>query len=142
MERYITLCVKPQDQARLRTMTKKDYILAMLKKKRRFYIRYQVKENLQKLKHIELHFSTAGKSAGEHSAIFAFRDVNAVVEQEERYRLETRRDIENILEAPNRDLDHRAGGRLSAQNVRRPDHADASGRSGGRGAGGVLQAVV
>ena len=98
MERYITLCVKPQDQARLRTMTKKDYILAMLKKKRRFYIRYQVKENLQKLKHIELHFSTAGKSAGEHSAIFAFRDVNAVVEQEERYRLETRRDIENILE--------------------------------------------
>lgn len=98
MERYISLCAKPQDQDRLRAMTEKDRVLSMLKKKRRFYIRYQVKDNPQKLKHIELHFSSAGKDAGEHSAIFAFRDVNAVVEQEERYRLETRRDIENILE--------------------------------------------
>lgn len=98
MDRYISLCAKPQDRDRLRAMTEKDYVLSMLKKKRRFYIRYQVKDNPQNLKHIELHFSTAGKNAGRNSAIFAFRDVNAVVEQEERYKLETRRDIENILE--------------------------------------------
>ena len=98
MEKYISLYVIPQDQERLRMVTKKEYILALLKTKKRFYVRYQVKDNRQGLKNMEIHFSITGKEAEEQSAIFAFRDVNAVVEQEEKYKSEARQSLEDILE--------------------------------------------
>ena len=47
---------------------------------------------------MEIHFSITGKEMEEQSAIFAFRDVNAVVEQEERYKSEARQSLEDILE--------------------------------------------
>ncbi len=95
MERYISRYVVQRDQERLRAATKKDYVLAELKTKRKYYVRYQVKDNSYGLKYLELHFSAAEK---ENCAIFAQRDINAVVEQEERYRLEARRSMEDILE--------------------------------------------
>ena len=98
MERYISKCVVPQDQERLRAMTKKDYVLAQLRAKKKFSVRYQVRDNFSALKYLEIHFSATEKTAAENCAIFAQRDVNAVVEQEEKYKLEARQSLENILE--------------------------------------------
>ena len=85
MERYISQHVVPMDQERLRTVTKKEYVLAQLKEKKKFSVRYQVKESAYGLKYLEMHFSAVEWTAGENCAIFAQRDVNAVVEQEEKY---------------------------------------------------------
>ena len=98
MEHYISRYVIPRDQERLRMVTKKEYILAQLKTKKKFYVRYQVKDNLPRLKNMEIHFSAAGRGTEEQGAIFALRDVNAVVEQEERYKSEARQSLEDILE--------------------------------------------
>ncbi len=98
MERYISQHVVPMDQERLRTVTKKEYVLAQLKEKKKFSVRYQVKESAYGLKYLEMHFSAVEWTAGENCAIFAQRDVNAVVEQEEKYKLEARQSLENILE--------------------------------------------
>ncbi len=95
MEGFISQYVVSRDQERLRSMTKKDYVLAQLQMKKKFSIRYQVKDNSFGLKHLEMHFSATAK---ENCAIFAQRDVNAVVEQEEQYKLEARRSLEDILE--------------------------------------------
>ncbi len=98
MENYISLYVVPRYQEHLRTITRKDYVLAQLRTKKKFCTRYQVIDNSYGIKNLEIHFSTTGKEPEENSAIFAFRDVNAVVEQEERYRLEARQSLEDILE--------------------------------------------
>ena len=98
MERYITRYVALRDQERLRALTKKDYVLAQLRTKKKFSVRYQVKDSSYGLKHMEIHFSATEKTAKENCAIFAQRDVNAVVEQEEKYKLEARRSLEDILE--------------------------------------------
>ena len=161
MERYISRCVVTQDQERLRAMTKKDYVLAQLATKKKFSVRYQVKDNFSGLKYLEIHFSATERTEAENCAIFAQRDVNAVVEQEEKYKLEARRSLEDILEGartgiwtieleegcrprlyPDRNLDDRAGGGLPAEDVCRPDHADPFGRTGRDRAGGVLPALV
>ena len=98
VEGYISRCVAPRDQDKLRAVTKKDYVLATLRSKKKFYVRYQVKDNDYGLKNMEIHFSATDKTEGENCAIFAQRDVNAVVEQEEKYKLEARRSLEDILE--------------------------------------------
>lgn len=98
MERYISRCVIPRDQERLRAATPKDYVLAHLQKKKKFSIRYQVNDNAYGLKYMELHFSATERTESEHHVIFALRDVNAVVKQEERYKLEARQSLEDILE--------------------------------------------
>ncbi|MCI9146851.1 MAG: response regulator [Hungatella sp.] len=98
MERYIARYVIPRDQKRLQTVTKKDYVLSQLKTNKKFYIRYQVNDNSYGLKHLEIHFSATGKAGEENQVIFAQRDVNAVVEQEEKYKLEARQSLEDILE--------------------------------------------
>ena len=98
MERYITRYVVPRDQDRLRTVTKRDYVLAQLQTNKKFYVRYQVKNSSYGLKHMEIHFSATGKTEEQHCAIFALRDVNAVVEQEEKNKLEARQSLEDILE--------------------------------------------
>ena len=98
MERYISQYVVHRDQERLRAVTKKDYVLAQLKTKKKFYVRYQVKDSSYGLKHLEIHFSATEKTEEENCAIFAQRDVNAVVEQEEKYKLEARQSLEDILE--------------------------------------------
>lgn len=95
MEQYISRYVVARDQERLRAVTKKDYVLAQLKTKKKFFARYQVKDSACGLKHMEIHFS---KTEREHCAIFAQRDINAVVEQEEKYKLEARQSLEDILE--------------------------------------------
>ena len=98
MEQYISWYAAPRDQERLRMVTKKDYVCNQLRTKKKFYVRYQVKDNPQGIKHLEIHFSVTGNRAEENRAIFAFRDINAVVEQEEKYRLETKQSLEDILE--------------------------------------------
>ena len=98
MDRYISEYVIPRDQDRLRAVTKKDYVLAELRTKKKFSVRYQVKDSSSGLKHLEFHFSATEKTEKEHCAIFAQRDVNAVVEQEEKYKLEARQSLEDILE--------------------------------------------
>ncbi|WP_322201996.1 ATP-binding protein [Acutalibacter intestini] len=98
MERYISECVVPRDQERLRAVTKKSYVLAQLRAKRKFSVRYQVKDSSSGLKYLEIHFSATEKTETENCAIFAQRDVNALVEQEEKYKLEARQSLEDILE--------------------------------------------
>lgn len=98
MERYISQCVVPRDQERLRAVTKKDYVLVQLRTRKKFYVRYQVKDSSYGLKHMEVHFSATEKTAEENCVIFAQRDVNAVVEKEEKYKLEARQNLEDILE--------------------------------------------
>ena len=98
MERYISCYVASEDQDRLRTATQRNYVLARLRAKKKFSVRYQVNGSSFGLKHLEIHFSTTGKAAKESCVIFALRDVNAVVEQEEKYKLEARRSLEDILE--------------------------------------------
>ncbi len=98
MEEYISRCAVLRDQERLRTMTKKDYVLAQLRKRKKFFVRYQVRDNSFGLKHMEIHFSGTGRTGEENCVIFALRDVNAVVEQEEKYKLEARQSLEDILE--------------------------------------------
>ncbi|MDE7008090.1 MAG: response regulator, partial [Lachnospiraceae bacterium] len=98
MEEYISRYVVLEDQERLRVMTKKDYVLARLKEKKKFSVRYQVEDDSSRLKHLEIHFSATEKTEEENCAIFAQRDINAVVEQEEKYKLEARRSLEDILE--------------------------------------------
>ena len=98
MEQYITRYVAPWDQERLRAVTKKDYVLGQLSTKMKFSVRYQVKDGSFGLKHLEIHFSATERTGEENCVIFALRDVNAVVEQEEKYRLEARQSLENILE--------------------------------------------
>lgn len=95
---YISRCVAPRDQKKLTAVTKKEYVLSQLRTKKKFYVRYQVNDNVYGLKHMEIHFSATEKAEEENSAIFALRDVNAVVEQEEKYRLEARHNLEDILE--------------------------------------------
>ncbi len=98
MERYISRYVVFRDPERLRAVTKKEYVLAQLKKKKKFYVRYQVKDSSYGLKHMEIHFSATDKTGDENCAIFAQRDVNAMLEREEKYRLEARQILEDILE--------------------------------------------
>lgn len=98
MGRYISACVEPRDQKRLRAMTERSRVLAQLRTKKKFYIRYRVKDDPKGINNMELHFCRTETDAGKNNVIFAFRDIDAVVEQEERYRLEARRDIENVLE--------------------------------------------
>ena len=98
MEQYISRCVVLRDRERLRAVTKKDYVLAQLRTKKKFYVRYQVQDNSYGLKHMEIHFSATGRAQEDSCAIFAQRDVNAVVEQEEKYKLEARQSLEDILE--------------------------------------------
>ena len=98
MEMHISHCVVPRDQERLRAVTKKDYVLAQLQKRKKFFVRYQARENPCGLKHLEIHFSATERTEEDHSVIFALRDVNAVVEQEEKYKLEARQSLEDILE--------------------------------------------
>ncbi len=98
MERYISEYVIPEDQERMRTVTKKDYVLTQLRMEKKFSVRYQVQDSSFGLKHLELHFSAMDKTKEENCAIFALRDVNAVVEQEEKYKLEARQSLEDILE--------------------------------------------
>ena len=98
MERYISRYVVSRDQERLRAVTKKDYVLAQLQSRKKFYVRYQVKDSSYGLKYMEFHFSATGETGEENCAIFAQRDINAVVEQEEKYKLEARQSLENILE--------------------------------------------
>ena len=95
---YISRCVAPRDQKKLIAVTKKDYVLSQLRTKKKFYVRYLVNDNVYGLKHMEIHFSATEKAEEENCAIFALRDVNAVVEQEEKYRLEARQNLEDILE--------------------------------------------
>ena len=97
IRQYISCCVIPRDQERLYAVTEKGYVLAQLRKRQKFYVRYQVRDNSYGLKHVEIHYSATGK-AEEDRAIFALRDVNAVVEQEEKYKLEARKSLEDILE--------------------------------------------
>ena len=98
MEKYISRYVVAKDQERLRTLTKKDHVLAELKRKKKFSVRYQVKDSPFGLKHLEVHFSAPESALEENNVIFALRDVNAVVEQEEKYKREARRSLEDILE--------------------------------------------
>ncbi|MCI8538069.1 MAG: response regulator [Oscillospiraceae bacterium] len=98
MERYISEFVVPRDQERLRAVTEKRYVLARLRTKKKFSVRYQVKDSASGLKHLEIHFSATEQTATENCAIFAQRDVNALVEQEEKYKLEARKSLEDILE--------------------------------------------
>jgi len=98
IEHYISQYVVPRDQAYLRMVTKKEYVLHQLQEKTKFFARYQAKDNPYGIKNLEIHFSTTGKKASGNRVIFAFRDVNAVVEQEEKYKLETRQNLENVLE--------------------------------------------
>lgn len=95
---YISRCVAPRDQKKLTAVTKKEYVLSQLRTKKKFYVRYQVNDNVYGLKHMEIRFSATEKAEEENSAIFALRDVNAVVEQEEKYKLEARQNLEDILE--------------------------------------------
>lgn len=95
---YISRCVEPRDQKKLTAVTKKEYVLTQLRTKKKFYVRYQVNDNVYGLKHMEIHFSATEKTEEENCAIFALRDVNAVVEQEEKYKLEARQNLEDILE--------------------------------------------
>lgn len=97
MEKYISLYVEEQDQAYLRTITKKDYVLDQLKKKNKFFARYQVKDGLLHAKNCEIHFANNEKESDKNIVIFAFRNVDSVVKQEEKYRLEQQRDLEEIL---------------------------------------------
>lgn len=97
MERYISRCVAARDQERLRAVTQKDYVMSQLETKKKFSVRYQVKDNSCGLRHMEIHFSAAEKTEG-NGVIFAQRDINAVVEQEEKYKLEARQSLEDILE--------------------------------------------
>ena len=98
MEWYISRYVVPRDQERLRAVTKKSYVLDQLRTEKKFYVRYQVQDSSSGLKYMEIHFSATNKTEEEHCAIFAQRDVNAVVEQEEKYKLEARQSLEDILE--------------------------------------------
>ncbi len=98
MERYISTYVVPRDRDRLRTVTNKGYVLARLKAKKKFSVRYQVEGCASGLKHLEIHFSATEDTTAENCAIFAQRDVNALVEQEEKYKLEARQSLEDILE--------------------------------------------
>lgn len=98
MEQYISIFVEPKDQERLHTVTKKEYVLNLLRRKKKFFARYQVKDNTYGVKNLEIHFSATGNETDENSAIFAFRDVNYVVEQEEKYRRELSQSLEDILE--------------------------------------------
>ncbi len=97
MERYIAAYVAPRDRERLHAVTKKEYVIAQLKTKKKFSVRYQVEDSSFGLKYLELHYSATEKTK-ENRAIFALRDVNAVVEQEEQYKLEARQSMEDILE--------------------------------------------
>lgn len=98
MERYISDYVVVSDKDRLRAMTNKDYVLSRLKNEKKFFIRYQVKDSISGLKYMEIHFSVTDVTESGNGVIFAQRDVNSVVEQEEEYRLEARRSLEDILE--------------------------------------------
>ena len=98
MEQYISRYVVPLDQERIRAVTQESYVLAQLREKKKFYVRHQAKDSSDKLKHLEIHFSATEKTAKENCAIFALRDVNAVVEQEEEYKQQARKSLEDTLE--------------------------------------------
>ena len=98
VEQFISKYVIPRDQKRIRAVTSKDYVLDLLKTKKKFSVRCQVNDTLYGrygLKHVELHFSATEK---ENCVIFALRDVNAVVDKEEKNKLEARQNWEDILE--------------------------------------------
>ncbi len=98
MERYISRCVAPRDQKKLAAVTKKEYVLSQLRTKKKFYVRYQVNDSAFGLRNMEIHFSATENTGEENCVIFALRDVNAVVEREEKYKLEARQNLEEILE--------------------------------------------
>lgn len=98
IENYISLYIVDEEQEYVRSMTNKNYILGQLSKVKKFYIRYHVKENSQQVKNFEIHFAGTGKNSEKNIVIFGIRNVDSIVREEEEYKLETRRDIEEILE--------------------------------------------
>lgn len=96
IEHYISEYVSEWDQEALRTVTQKNYVLEQLKTKKKFYMRYHVKENVQNAENFEIHFASMGNDP--NKVILAFRNVDSVVKEEEEYKLETRRNVEDILE--------------------------------------------
>ncbi len=98
MEKYIALHVVDKDKEYVRAMTEKSYVLNQLKIRKKYSIRYQVKENSQQVENFEIHFVGTGKKEEENIVIFGFRNVDNIVQKEEEFKLETKRDIEEILE--------------------------------------------
>lgn len=97
MRKYISLYVQEQDQVYLRTVTEKNYVLDQLREKKKFFVRYQVKDNDQNVKNYEIHFAKNEKGSNENIVIFAFRNIDSIVKEEENYKLEKQRDIEEVL---------------------------------------------
>lgn len=98
MEKYISFYVAEKDREYVRSVTHKNYVLHQLETKQKFHIRYQVEDNSRREKHFEIHFTKAGQEYGNHIVVFAFKNVDSVVQQEEEYKLETMHSIEDILE--------------------------------------------
>lgn len=98
MEKYIDLYVADKDKEYVRAKTEKSYVLNQLKIRKKYSIRYHVKENSQQVENFEIHFVGTGKENEENIVIFGFRNVDSIVQKEEEYKLETKRDVEEILE--------------------------------------------
>lgn len=98
MVHYARDFVTEEDRDDFLTMTEKAYVLRQLKRQKNFFIRYHVKENPQQLNCFEVHFADASKNGGPPIVVVGFRNVDAVIRQEEAYKLETQHDIEETLE--------------------------------------------
>ena len=98
MERYISSCVVEEDRAYVRAMTDKDHVLAELKNRKNYFIRYRVKDDAKGIENFEIHFADISRISEKHLVIIGFRNVDSIVRKEEAYRLETQHDIEETLE--------------------------------------------
>lgn len=98
MERYISLFVEEEEQEYVRKMANQNHILAELKVRKNYSIRYRVKENTQGAHYYEMQFADTGQNEGAHIVIIGIRNVDYIVQREEAYKLETQHDIEETLE--------------------------------------------
>ena len=142
MEKYISRYVLPRDQERLRTVTKKEYILAQLKTKKKFcpvpgegqFGRAEKYGN--PLFH---HGEGRGRTVCDFRVPGCKRSGGAGGKVQIGGKTESGRHPGGRQD---RYLDHRTGGGLRTPDVCGQNHADASGGGGGYGAGGLLPALV
>lgn len=98
IEQCIPRFVREDDREYVLSVTRRDYVLARLRERDFYFVRYHTVENTMGMEHFEIHYAFDGIQNGDPIVIVGFRNVDEIVRKENIYRLETQHAIEKTLE--------------------------------------------
>lgn len=97
IDQYITRWVSEEDADFIRFMTERERVKQTLSERKRFSLRYRVKDREDGQKNFEFSFCDISKKPGEHIMVFGARNVDALIGEKEDCRKETLSQVENTL---------------------------------------------